>query len=34
MGVKKKPDIIDIRERKWLQWYDHVKGMQEERLPK
>ena len=34
MGVKKKPDIIDIIERKRLQWYDHVKRMQEERLPK
>jgi hypothetical protein len=34
MGVKEKPDIIDIIERKRLQWYGHVKGMQEERLPK
>jgi hypothetical protein len=34
MGVKEKPDIIDIIERKRLQWYVHVKGMQEERLPK
>jgi hypothetical protein len=34
MGVKKKTDIIDIIERKRLQWYDHVKRMQEERLPK
>jgi hypothetical protein len=33
MGVKEKPDIIDI-ERKMLQWYGHVKRMQEERLPK
>jgi hypothetical protein len=33
MGVKKKPDIIDIIERKRLQWYGHVKGMQEERIP-
>ena len=28
------PDIIDIIERKRLQWYGHVKRMQEERLPK
>jgi len=34
MGVKEKPDIIDIIERKRLQWYDHVKRMQEDRLPK
>jgi hypothetical protein len=34
MGVKEKPDIIDIIERKKLQWYGHVKRMQEERLPK
>jgi hypothetical protein len=33
MGVKEKPDIIDI-ENKRLQWYGYVKGMQEERLPK
>jgi len=33
MGVKKKPDIIDIIERKRLQWYGHVKRMQDERLP-
>jgi hypothetical protein len=33
MGVKEKPDIIDIIERKRLQWYGHVKRMQE-RLPK
>jgi hypothetical protein len=32
--VKEKPDIIDIIERKRLQWYGHVKRMQEERLPK
>jgi hypothetical protein len=30
-GVKEKPDII---ERKSLQWYGHVKRMQEKRLPK
>jgi hypothetical protein len=34
MGVKEKPDIIDVIERKRLQWYGHVKRMQEERLPK
>jgi hypothetical protein len=34
MGVKKKPDIIDIIERKRLQWYGHVTRMQEKRLPK
>jgi hypothetical protein len=34
MGVKGKLDIIDIIERKRLQWYGHVKRMQEERLPK
>jgi IS5 family transposase len=34
MGVKEKPDIIDIIERKRLQWYGHVKRMQEEILPK
>jgi hypothetical protein len=34
MGVKEKPDIIDIIERKRLQWYGHVKRMQGERLPK
>jgi hypothetical protein len=33
MEVKEKPDIIDIIERKRLQWYGHVKRMQEERLP-
>jgi hypothetical protein len=34
MGVKEKPDILDIIERKRLQWYGHVKRMQDERLPK
>jgi hypothetical protein len=29
-----KPDIIDIIERKRLQWYGHIKRMQEERLPR
>jgi hypothetical protein len=27
MGVKEKPDIIDIIQRKGLQWYGHVKRM-------
>jgi hypothetical protein len=34
MGVKEKPDIIDIIQKKRLQWYGHVKRMQEEKLPK
>jgi len=34
MGVKEKPDIIDIIEMKRLQWYGHVKRMQEDRLAK
>ena len=34
MGLKGKPDVVDIIERKRLQWYGHVKRMQEERLPK
>jgi len=34
MEVKEDPDIIDIIERKRLQWYGHVKRMQEKRLPK
>jgi hypothetical protein len=34
MGVKGKPDIIDIIERKRLQRFSHVKSMQEERLAK
>jgi hypothetical protein len=34
MGVKGKPDIIDIIEKKRLQWYGHVKRMAEERIPK
>ena len=34
MGVKGKPDIIDIIEQKRLQWYGHVKMMPEERIPK
>jgi hypothetical protein len=31
MGVKGKPDIIDIIEKRKLQWYCHVKRMPEER---
>jgi hypothetical protein len=27
MGVKGKPEIIDIIEKKRLQWYGHVKRM-------
>ena len=34
MGVQEKPDIIDIIEKKRLQWYGHVKRMPEQRLPK
>jgi uroporphyrinogen-III decarboxylase len=34
MGVKGKTDIIDIIEKKRLQWYSHVKRMPEERIPK
>jgi hypothetical protein len=34
MGVKGKPDILDIIEKKRLQWYGHVKRMPEERIPK
>jgi hypothetical protein len=34
MGVKAKPDIIDITEKKRLQWYGHVKRMPEERISK
>jgi hypothetical protein len=34
MGVKGKPDIIDITEQKRLQRYGHVKRMAEERIPK
>jgi len=33
-GLKEKPDIVDIIERKRLRWYGHVKRMQDERLPK
>jgi hypothetical protein len=34
MGVKEKPDIIDIIEKEKLQWYGHVKRMPLERIPK
>jgi hypothetical protein len=34
MGVKGKPDITDIIEKKKPYWYGHVKRMPEERLPK
>jgi hypothetical protein len=34
MGVKEKPDIIDIIQRKRFQWYGQVKMMQDKRLPK
>jgi hypothetical protein len=34
MGVKGKPNIIDIIEKKILQCYGHVKRMPEERIPK
>jgi len=34
MGVKGKPDIIDIIEQKRLRWYGHVKRMPEERIRK
>jgi hypothetical protein len=34
IGVKGKPDIIDIVKKKRLQQYGHVKRMPEERIPK
>ena len=34
MGVKGKPDSIDITEQTRLQWYGHVKRMPEERTAK
>ena len=33
MGVKEKPDIIEIIQKKRLQWYGHVKRMPEESIP-
>jgi hypothetical protein len=33
MGLKGKPDIIDVIEKKRLQWYGHVKRMPEEMIP-
>jgi len=32
IGLKGKPDTIDIIEHKRLQWYDHVRRMPEERI--
>ena len=34
IGVKEKPDIIDVLQQKRPQWYGHVKRMPEERIPK
>jgi hypothetical protein len=34
MGVKWKPDIINIIEKKRLQWYCHIKRMLEQRISK
>ena len=34
MGVKGKPDTIDIIQQKRVQWYGHVRRMPEERIPK
>ena len=34
VGVKGKQDIMDIIEKKILQWYGHVKRMPEERIAK
>jgi hypothetical protein len=34
MGVKGKPDVMDILEKKILQWYGHVKRMPEDRISK
>jgi hypothetical protein len=32
--VKQKPDIINIIEKKRLQWYGYIKRVPEERIPK
>jgi Tfp pilus assembly pilus retraction ATPase PilT len=34
MGAKGKLDIMDIIQKKRLQWYGHVKRMPEKRIPK
>jgi hypothetical protein len=34
MGVKWKPDIINIIQKKRVQWYGHFKRMPEEGIPK
>jgi len=34
MLLKGKPDIIDVIQKKRLQWYGHVKRMPEDRIPK
>ena len=34
MGAKGKPHIIDIIEKRRLQWFGNVKRMPEERIPK
>jgi hypothetical protein len=34
MGVKEKPDVIDILQKKRPQWHGHVRRMQEERIAK
>jgi len=34
MGAKGKPGIIDVIEKKRLQWYGHVRRMPEERILK
>ena len=34
MRVKGKPDIMDIMEKKILQWYGYFRRMPEERIPK
>ena len=34
MGVKRKQDIMDIIEKKRLQWYGHIKRKPKDRIPK